>query len=87
MLGQAQAGLAGQQAGFAGQRAGLAGAQLGLAQFQTGLASLVPGLQRADVGQLGALGAIDRSLRPSTDLMHKDKQHNKQRSYASTTIR
>ena len=54
-LGQAQAGLA-------GQRAGLAGAQLGQAQFQTGLASLVPGLQRADVGQLGALGAIDRSL-------------------------
>ena len=42
--------------------AGLAGAQLGQAQFQTGLASLVPGLQRADVGQLGALGAIDRSL-------------------------
>ena len=54
-LGQAQAGLA-------GQRAGLAGAQLGQAQFQTGLASLVPGLQRAAVGQLGALGAIDRSL-------------------------
>ena len=54
-LGQAQAGLA-------GQRAGLAGAQLGQAQFQTGLASLVPGLVRADVGQLGALGAIDRSL-------------------------
>ena len=54
-LGQAQAGLA-------GQRAGLAGQQLGQAQFQTGLASLVPGLQRADVGQLGALGAIDRSL-------------------------
>ena len=54
-LGQAQAGLA-------GQRAGLAGAQLGQAQFQTGLASLLPGLQRADVGQLGALGAIDRSL-------------------------
>jgi hypothetical protein len=41
---------------------GLAGQQLGQAQFQTGLASLVPGLQRADVGQLGALGAIDRSL-------------------------
>jgi len=54
-LGQAQAGLA-------GQRAGLAGAQLGQAQFQTGLASLVPGLLRADVGQLGTLGAIDRSL-------------------------
>ena len=49
-------------AGTAGQRAGLAGAQLGQAQFQTGLASLLPGLQRADVGQLGALGAIDRSL-------------------------
>ena len=61
-LGQALAGTAGQRAGFAGQRAGLAGAQLGQAQFQTGLASLVPGLQRADVGQLGALGAIDRSL-------------------------
>jgi len=61
-LGQAFAGTAGQRAGFAGQRAGLAGAQLGQAQFQTGLASLVPGLQRADVGQLGALGAIDRSL-------------------------
>jgi len=29
---------------------------------QLGLASLVPGLQRAEVGQLGALGAIDRSL-------------------------
>ena len=55
-------GLGQAQAGFAGQRAGLAGAQLGQAQFQTGLASLVPGLQRADVGQLGALGAIDRSL-------------------------
>ena len=54
-LGQAQAGLA-------GQRAGLSGQQIGQAQFQTGLASLVPGLQRADVGQLGALGAIDRSL-------------------------
>ena len=61
-LGQAFAGTAGQRAGLAGQRAGLAGAQLGQAQFQTGLASLVPGLQRADVGQLGALGAIDRSL-------------------------
>ena len=55
-------GLAQAQAGLAGQRAGLSGAQLGQAQFQTGLASLVPGLQRADVGQLGALGAIDRSL-------------------------
>ena len=54
-LGQAQAGLAGQRAGVSGQ-------QIGQAQFQTGLASLVPGLQRADVGQLGALGAIDRSL-------------------------
>ena len=54
-LGQAQAGLA-------GQRAGLSGQQIGQAQFQTGLAALVPGLQRADVGQLGALGAIDRSL-------------------------
>ena len=54
-LGQAQAGLA-------GQRAGLSGQQIGQAQFQTGLASLVPGLQRAAVGQLGALGAIDRSL-------------------------
>ena len=50
------------RASLAGQRAGLAGQQLGQAQFQTGLASLVPGLQRADVGQLGALGAIDRSL-------------------------
>ena len=55
-------GLAQAQAGLAGQRAGLSGAQLGQAQFQTGLASLVPGLVRADVGQLGALGAIDRSL-------------------------
>ena len=43
-------------------RFGVAQAQQGLGQFQTGLASLVPGLQRADVGQLGALGAIDRSL-------------------------
>ena len=43
-------------------RFGVAGAQQGLGQFQTGLASLVPQLQRADVGQLGALGAIDRSL-------------------------
>ena len=60
-LGQAQAGLAGQQAGFAGQRAGLAGAQLGQAQFQTGLASLVPGLIRADVGQLGTLGALNQA--------------------------
>ena len=48
--------------GIAQAQAGLAGQQLGQAQFQTGLASLVPGLQRADVGQLGALGAIDRSL-------------------------
>ena len=43
-------------------RFGLAQAQSGLGQQQAGLASLVPGLQRADVGQLGALGAIDRSL-------------------------
>ena len=48
--------------GLSQAQAGLAGQQLGQAQFQTGLASLVPGLQRADVGQLGALGAIDRSL-------------------------
>ena len=48
--------------GIAQAQSGLAGQQLGLGQFQTGLASLVPGLQRADVGQLGALGAIDRSL-------------------------
>ena len=48
--------------GLGQAQAGLAGQQLGQAQFQTGLASLVPGLQRADVGQLGALGAIDRSL-------------------------
>ena len=47
--------------GIAQAQSGLAGQQLGLGQFQTGLASLVPGLQRADVGQLGALGAIDRS--------------------------
>jgi hypothetical protein len=43
-------------------RFGVAGAQQGLGQFQTGLASLVPQLQRADVAQLGALGAADRSL-------------------------
>ncbi len=48
--------------GLGQAQAGLAGQQLGQAQFQRGLASLVPGLQRADVGQLGALGAIDRSL-------------------------
>ena len=48
--------------GIAQAQAGLAGQQLGQAQFQTGLASLVPSLQRADVAQLGALGAIDRSL-------------------------
>jgi hypothetical protein len=48
--------------GLGQAQAGLAGQQLGQAQFQTGLASLLPGLQRADVGQLGALGAIDRSL-------------------------
>ena len=48
--------------GLGQAQAGLAGQQLGQAQFQTGLASLVPGLQRADVAQLGALGAIDRSL-------------------------
>ena len=48
--------------GLGQAQSGLAGQQLGQAQFQTGLASLVPGLQRADVGQLGALGAIDRSL-------------------------
>ena len=48
--------------GLGQAQAGLAGQQLGQAQFQTGLASLVPGLIRADVGQLGALGAIDRSL-------------------------
>ena len=78
-LGQAQAGLAGQQAGFAGQRAGLAGAQLGQAQFQTGLASLVPGLQRADVGQLGALGAIDRSL--SQAQLDADRQARQQAAF------
>ena len=44
-------------------RFGLSSAQANLGQFQTGLASLVPSLQRADVGQLGTLGAIDRSLR------------------------
>ena len=43
-------------------RFGLSSAQANLGQFQTGLASLVPSLQRADVGQLGTLGAIDRSL-------------------------
>ena len=43
-------------------RFSVAGAQQGLGQFQTGLASLVPQLQRADVAQLGALGAADRSL-------------------------
>ncbi len=48
--------------GLGQAQSGLAGQQLGQAQFQTGLASLVPGLQRADVGQLGTLGAIDRSL-------------------------
>jgi len=46
---------------LAGQRAGLAGQQLGLAQFQTGLASQVPSLQRADVSQLGRLGAIQQA--------------------------
>jgi len=48
--------------GLGQAQSGLAGQQLGQAQFQTGLASLVPGLQRADIGQLGTLGAIDRSL-------------------------
>ena len=43
-------------------RFGLSSAQANLGQFQTGLASLVPSLQRADIGQLGTLGAIDRSL-------------------------
>ena len=71
-LGQAQAGLA-------GQRAGLAGQQLGQAQFQTGLASLVPGLQRADVGQLGALGAIDRSL--SQAQLDADRQARQQAAF------
>ena len=46
-------------------RFGLSSAQANLGQFQTGLASLVPSLQRADVGQLGTLGAIDRSLSPA----------------------
>ena len=59
-------------------RFGVAQAQQGLGQFQTGLASLVPGLQRADVGQLGALGAIDRSL-SQAQLDAQSKQHNKQR--------
>ena len=71
-LGQAQAGLA-------AQRAGLAGQQLGQAQFQTGLASLVPGLQRADVGQLGALGAIDRSL--SQAQLDADRQARQQAAF------
>ena len=48
--------------GLGQAQSGLAGQQLGQAQFQTGLASLVPSLQRADIGQLGTLGAIDRSL-------------------------
>ena len=43
-------------------RFGLSSAQANLGQFQTGLASLVPSLQRADIGQLGTLGAIDSSL-------------------------
>ena len=43
-------------------RFGLSSTQANLGQFQTGLASLVPSLQRADIGQLGTLGAIDRSL-------------------------
>jgi len=78
-LGQAFAGTAGQRAGFAGQRAGLAGAQLGQAQFQTGLASLVPGLQRADVGQLGTLGAIDRSLNQAQ--LDADRQARQQAAF------
>jgi len=39
----------------------LAQAQAGLGQQQQGLASLVPGLQRADVAQLGSLGAINQA--------------------------
>ena len=74
-LGQAQAGL----------RQDLQ-AQLGQAQFQTGLASLVPGLQRADVGQLGALGAIDRSLsQAQLDAQRQAARHSS--IFTTTTIR
>ena len=65
--------------GLGQAQAGLAGQQLGQAQFQTGLASLVPGLQRADVGQLGALGAIDRSL--SQAQLDADRQARQQAAF------
>ena len=46
---------------------------------QLGLASLVPGLQRAEVGQLGALGAIDRSL--SQAQLDADRQARQQAAF------
>ena len=42
-------------------RQGLAQSRLGLGQFQTGLASQVPGLQQAEISQLGRVGAVQQA--------------------------
>jgi len=42
-------------------RQGLAQSRLGLGQFQSGLASQVPGLQQAEISQLGRVGAIQQA--------------------------
>ena len=42
-------------------RQALSRSRLGLGEFQSGLASQLPGLQRADVSQLGRLGAIQQT--------------------------
>ena len=42
-------------------RQGLAQSRLGLGQFQSGLASQVPGLQQAEISQLGRVGAVQQA--------------------------
>jgi hypothetical protein len=42
-------------------RFGLSQAQLGIGQAESGLAAALPGLQRADVAQLGTLGALNQA--------------------------
>jgi len=42
-------------------RFGLSQAQLGVGQAESGLAAALPGLQRADVAQLGTLGALNQA--------------------------
>ena len=47
--------------GLAQSRLGIGQQELGLGQFQSGLASQVPGLQQAEISQLGRVGAIQQA--------------------------